>query len=235
MPRRVSLLEVASLAVALLVLSLALPSPPPAPPAEDGYGPVPEFHLSASCPDSAVQPEAGEGGIRLPVAPDSEDCPKNFMDAVSTSRIGAGLRFRAAFRGAAVAPNPSDEIAVFAADDTVSWVGKEFGFRCSLADGVLYGYMQDGTHRPDGYTFLRNVPLGVCDGTVHEYVARARSVGGSNAAEFFVDGVRVGRIVRLGPESYADGRYTMVATTHRWEGGWDSTGLGLTLLGIEGL
>lgn len=205
----------------------------PSRPIDSRFVPVTEFTAYASCADSTVQPSTG-AGLSLSVAPDDPRCPKNFLDAVSTSLIGAGLQFQARFAGAAVAPNPFDELVVFATDDTANWTGQEFGVRCSLRDGIVYGYVQDGTHAQDGYAFFGNTPLGSCDGTTHGYSIVVRTFPGGTSIEFYVDGAFDGRVAHMTGVDYTAQRYTVVVTTHRWEGGWDSTGLGLYVSAVQG-
>lgn len=163
----------------------------------------------------------------------------------SLSRFSANARFNVSTN----AIQFGDEMVLFMASDTVAWTGNEFGIRVSNSEGKMYGYVQDG--RMDGYINKSSpaiVANGTCqwynqtvaNGTItkfvnvllsdnlsyinqsHQYVV----VKNGNNYTWGIDDVIV---ANLTVETSQPTEFDFIATAHRWENGWNSSGLGLTL------
>jgi hypothetical protein len=201
---------------------------------EGAYLPVTVFNTRATCPDAGVSTSALNAyTIHLPVIPYSSNCWQMNSDAISKNAYRlVQLTFVGTFNGAAVAPYSFDEEVVFLASDIVNWGGQEFGFRLSLSDNVLYGYVQDGSNTvTQGKGFFMNVRLASGDATQHTYamqVAYTKS-NETNTFTWFIDGKVAGTYVYRWQTNFESLSYSLVGTTHRWESGWSSGSLYLEI------
>jgi len=195
-----------------------------------------DFYSYSSCPNSSIFPQLNENDFYIPEAPNDINCVRNFLNIVSynTYSLG-GIELTAMFKGAAIAPNPYDEMVIFVANDIINWEGQEFGIRCSLKDNVLYGYVQDGNGKPGGVSYFKNIPLGAGDGSEHSYKILVQKTRDSYLFQFYIDNQITGKVNHSGFLDHTTYKYYVVMTTHRWESGWDSTGLGMSINNIHPL
>jgi hypothetical protein len=192
-----------------------------------------DFHSHASRPRSSLFPQLNGDFFYDPVASDDKDFPQMFLDIVSNDVYSLdGIEFVATFKGAAVAPNPYDEMVFFVTDDISNWTSQEYGVRCSLKDNVIYGYVQDGNGKAGGCSFFKNVPLGTGDGIEHTYKIIVQNLQSDHTFKFYIDNNLAGTITHSSFLDYTAQTYYIVMTTHRWESGWDSTGLGMSIKNI---
>ncbi len=180
-----------------------------------------DFDIYASCPTSKVNPivDIVENSLIIPVAPDDYNCQKNFLDAVGrTSHILHDFSFKGTFIGGNTAPSATEEMAIFACDNKVTWDGQEFGFVLTNNDNTLKGYAQGRTYI--GGKFYKYVVLDkVPDGLEHVYMASVSRYE-HNKIYYYIDGLLKGYIdTNL---DYCDIPYYMVGTTHRNIGEWSS-------------
>jgi hypothetical protein len=193
-----------------------------------------DFHSHASRPGSSLSPQLNRDLFYIPVAANDKDCPQVFLDIISNGDYSLdGIEFAATFKGASVAPNPYDEMVFFVTDDISYWTSQEFGVRCSLKDNVIYGYVQDGNGKAGGCSFFKDVPLGTGDGTEHSYKIIVQRLQSDYLFNFYIDNTLVGNITHSSLSDYTAKKYYIVMTTHRWENGWDSTGLGMLIKNIR--
>jgi hypothetical protein len=193
-----------------------------------------DFHSRASRPGSSLSPQLTGNLFRIPVAPDGKDSRPIFLDIISNEAYAlGGVDFAATFQGAAIAPDSFDEMVFFVTDDIVNWTSQEFGVRCSLKDNIIYGYVQDGNGQAGGCSFFKNVPLGTGDGTEHVYKISMQNFQADYIFNFYIDNNLAGTITRSSLADYTGKSYYVVMTTHRWENGWDSTGLGMSIKNIR--
>ncbi len=117
-----------------------------------------------------------------------------------------------------------DEMAVFAASDTNSYKGTEFGIRLDLSDGCIYGYIQEpnGNYEDVNFQMLKLTPN---DGTIHHF---ALILLGSEVA-FCIDGVDYGHLSFPSQTDYSNLTFSVLAVVHRFTDDWDSTGDNMTV------
>ena len=190
-----------------------------------GYLPMSAFIVESTCPLSfeAYPQVLDQHTISLPVATYDSSSKKMVVHAVSSNKYYmSGFSFQGAFIGAAVAPNEYDELAVFAASDVVTYKGQEFGFRLSLKDNFLYGYVQDGK-------FFKNVRLMNGNKLQHVFEVYFENMGTICNFSWFVDGKMMGSYAYNLSISFNKYMYNIVCTTHRKEGEWCSKGLELII------
>jgi hypothetical protein len=183
-----------------------------------------DFMIESTCP-STLSPNS----IVLPVADYDPRCTKMIVHAISQRSYPLrSISFQGAFIGAPVAPNEYDELAVFVATDIVHFTGMEFGFRLSLKNNILYGYVQDDK-------FFKNIRLMNGDGIEHQYSSKVQSSmlkEQTNIFHWSIDGEVMGNFSYDGPD-YTQAQYHIICTTHRKEAGWSSKGLWLNVSDIK--
>jgi len=114
-----------------------------------------------------------------------------------------------------------DEMVVFAASNTVSYNGTEFGIRLSLADGFIYGYIQE----PDGSGVnFQMTKLMYDDGMMHHYTMIALG----SRVSFYIDGVPCGYLNFPTPVDYSSLTFSVCTVVHRFTDGWSSGGDSMT-------
>jgi hypothetical protein len=112
-----------------------------------------------------------------------------------------------------------DEMVIFAASDTSSYKGTEFGIRLDLSNGYIYGYIQEpndnyGEVSFQAWEFMLN------DGIMHHYTLTILDSGVS----FCIDGSNYGYLNFLSKTNYSNLNFSILAVVHRFTDGWDSTG-----------
>lgn len=178
-------------------------------------GAVPQsaFSLWQSC---STKPYliTGTNGVCVPVG--GTECSSNFLGAQQSSGQSAtGLQFTGCFKGGSNAPDGSNEMAVFLADNVTSWNGHEMGFVETLSDHTLKAYLQGG-----GNYIWRVISTG--DNGYHTFKCQAQS-GDHSKVDFYVDGSYKFTLQNSGNSYYGNWFY-FVGTTHRTSGGWSSAG-----------
>jgi hypothetical protein len=178
-------------------------------------GAVPQnaFSLWQSC---TTRPYliSGTNGVCVPVG--GTECSSNFLGAQQSSgQTATGMQFTGCFKGGSNAPDGSNEMAVFLADNVSSWNGHEMGFVETLSDHTLKAYLQGG-----GNYIWRVISTG--DNGYHTYKCLAQS-GDHSKVDFYVDGTYKFTLQNSGNSYYGNWFY-FVGTTHRTSGGWGSSG-----------
>jgi hypothetical protein len=115
-----------------------------------------------------------------------------------------------------------DEMAVFAASDTNTYKGQEFGVRLDLSDGYIYGYNQEPNVNIEGDNF-QMLQLTLNDGATHHYSV---VLLGSEVA-FYIDGTDYGHLTFPSQTDYSNLPFSIVAVVHRFTDDWDSTGVNM--------
>ncbi|MDE1823448.1 MAG: hypothetical protein KGH50_03925 [Candidatus Micrarchaeota archaeon] len=190
-----------------------------------------DFRMFPTCFPSVASPVYANGSYLLlypasiPVSSGDMLCRYSFMDVDQKSaQKQKGFSFTGTFVINGSAPNTFDEEVVTAVDDNVNWTGQEYGFRASLSDGIVYGYVQDGTKRAGEWTYFYSVPLFHDDNMPHNFSANViTQVNSTNLFYFYVDGRVAGVITHDSKANYSDQSYHMIITTHRWDNGWNSS------------
>jgi hypothetical protein len=188
------------------------------------------FRIYVQCSESTTPPTLVGDVFHLPYPPTvPSGCPYNLNDA---DEIGTQQQSGFSWTGTIVtggtSPSDSfDEEVVTSVDDNVNWTGQEYGFRTSLQTGIIYGYIQDGNHQVNGYSYFNSVPLMQNDGQQHNFKAVESTVqltNGTyaNTVDYYIDGALKGTMTRYSTYDYATQNYHIIITTHRWENGWDS-------------
>ena len=157
---------------------------------------------------------SGTNGICVPVG--GTECSSNYLGAQQNGGQSAtGMSFTGCFKGGSNAPDGSNEMAVFVADDVTNWTGHEMGFVETLSDHTLKGYLQGGGH------YIYQV-ISTNDNGYHTFKCQAES-GDHSKVDFYVDGAYKFTLQNSG-SSYSGNWFYFVGTTHRTSGGWSSTG-----------
>jgi hypothetical protein len=171
------------------------------------------FSLWGSCTDKPYL-ISGTNGVCVPEGGTS--CSSNYLGAQqSGGQTAHGLQFTGCFKGGSNAPNSTNEMAVFLADDVSSWTGHEMGFVATLNDHTIKAYVQGGGH----YNYLT---LLTNDNGYHTFKCLAQSADHSKV-DFYLDGVYKFTIQNSGSSYYGNWFY-FVGTTHRTSSGWSAAG-----------
>lgn len=157
---------------------------------------------------------SGTNGVCVPVG--GTECSTNYLGAQqSGGQYATALEFTGCFKGGSNAPNGSNEMAVFLADNVSTWNGREIGFVKTLNDNSLKAYLQGG-----GNYVWRVLSGG--DNSYHTFKAQVQS-GDHSKVDFYVDGAYQFSLQNAG-QDYWYKWYYFVGTTHRTSGGWGSGG-----------
>jgi hypothetical protein len=157
---------------------------------------------------------AGTNGIAVLVG--GNECTSNYLAAQqNTGQTTNGMQFYGAFKGGSNAPNGTNEIAAFIADDVNTWHGHEMGFVKTLNDNALKAYLQ-----------APNVPtvfglISINDNGYHTYKCQVSYTDHRNV-DFYVDGVYKLTLQNSNVDYWNHWNY-MVGTTHKTSI-WNSTG-----------
>jgi len=156
----------------------------------------------------------GSTGMCVPVG--GSECNSNFIAGQEKySQTANGMQFYGCFKGAANAPDGSNEEAVFVADDVVHWTGHEMGFVKTLHDNVLKAYLQG-----NGKTVFGVISSN--DNGYHTYKCYV-DPNDHTTVNYTVDGVWK-LSLHNGTENYWSRSYCFVGNTHRTSTGWNATG-----------
>jgi len=206
------------------------------------YLPMSGFTIDTNC-SGGISPHLVDAyTVYLPVEPFIPGCTAVPIVAEAISKTAYKLSkfsFIGTFKGAAVALNSFDEEDVFVADNIIGWDGQEFGFRLSLLDNVLYGYVQDGANTvTQKKPFFYSLMLMTNDGEQHVFTAQFKTTHTfknyfTNIFTWLVDGQTKGSFSYTWSTNFASFKFYPVATTHRQESGWTSTGLYLVAGDVE--
>jgi hypothetical protein len=134
------------------------------------------------------------------------------------------MDFDAIFTAPKISALGFDEMAVFAASDTNTYKGQEFGIRLDLSDGYIYGYNQEPNVNNEGDNF-QMLQLALNDGATHHY---SIVLLGSEVA-FYIDGTDYGHLTFPSQSDYSILPFSIVAVVHRFTDDWDSTGDNMTV------
>ena len=121
------------------------------------------------------------------------------------------LNFSGTFVGSTLSPNHYNELCVFLAnnvDDSAGWKGNEFGFRVSLHDNKIYGYLQTGNNITSDY--FSNVYLRDNDNATHSFAIAHLD----NTFYWYIDGELKGQEQNV---AYYPSQYFLILLTHNWD------------------
>jgi hypothetical protein len=157
---------------------------------------------------------SGTNGIAVLVG--GNECTSNYLAAQQkTGQTANGMQFYGAFKGGSNAPDGTNEIAAFIADDVNTWHGREMGFVKTLNDNALKAYLQ-GTNVPTVFGLIS-----VNDNGYHTYKCQVSYTDHRNV-DFYVDGVYKLTLQNSNIDYWNHWNY-MVGTTHKTSI-WNSTG-----------
>ncbi len=138
------------------------------------------------------------------------------------------ITFDAAFITPKINALGFDEMVIFAASDTTTYKGTEFGIRMDLKDGFIYGYNQEPGSREPFSSFsevnFRMFSLIPNDGNMHHYTM----IMSGTEVTFYVDGVNYGTLSFLSNTDYSSLTFSVLAVVHRFTDDWDSVGDNMT-------
>lgn len=114
-----------------------------------------------------------------------------YSDAVSYSAVKAGLNLVLAASASVTiknfSDNGNDQFAIFAADNTSSYKGDEFGFVLPETGDTWYAYIQS-PQTPGFFVWQPILTLTPSDASMHSLAAVYSNVGGLCFVDFYVDG-----------------------------------------------
>ena len=134
------------------------------------------------------------------------------------------IDFDAVFIAPKISALGFDEMVVFAASDTTTYKGTEFGIRLDLNDGFIYGYNQEpnGNFEDVNFQMLQMTPN---DGIIHHYTL----IMLGTKVEFYIDGVDYGHLGFPSQTDYSSLTFSVLAVVHRFTDDWDSVGDNMTV------
>ena len=129
------------------------------------------------------------------------------------------IDFDAAFITPKISAFGFDEMVIFAASDTTTYKGVEFGIRLDLNDGFIYGYNQEpnGNYGEVNFQMLK---LMANDGIMHHYTL----IMLGSEVSFCIDGVDYGVLNFPSNTDYSSLSFSILAVVHRFADDWDSVG-----------
>jgi hypothetical protein len=112
-----------------------------------------------------------------------------------------------------------DEMVIFAASDTNTYKGTEFGIRLDLGDGCIYGYNQEptGNYEDVNFQMLKLTPN---DGIMHHFTL----IMLGSEISFYIDGLNYGYLNFPSNTDYSSLNFSVLAVVHRFTDDWDSNG-----------
>jgi hypothetical protein len=134
------------------------------------------------------------------------------------------MEFEAIFTTPKIGALGFDEMAIFAASDTNTYKGPEFGIRLDLSDGYVYGYNQEPNSINDDVNF-QMLKLTPNDEATHHY---SIILLGSEVA-FYIDGTEYGYLTFPSETNYSNLPFSILAVVHRFTDNWDSNGDNMTV------
>ncbi len=163
--------------------------------------------------------------------PDSTQFNFSFPDNTNQSQLAGSdalawnfyviqkMDFDAAFISPKLSALGFDEMAIFAASNTSTYKGTEFGIRMDLKDGCIYGYVQEPNGNIGEVNF-KMIELMPNDGIMHHYTILMLGSGVS----FLIDGIDYGYLNFTNNTDYSNLGFSICAVVHRFTDGWDSNG-----------
>ena len=163
--------------------------------------------------------------------PDSTEFNFSFPDNINQGQIAGSdalslnaypiqkMEFNATFNTPQINALGFDEMAIFAASNTNTYKGTEFGIRMDLKDGFIYGYVQE-PNGTNGDVNFQMVQLMRNDGMMHHYTL---ILLGSVVA-FCVDGANYHYLNFPSNTDYSSLSFSILAVVHRFTNYWDSNG-----------
>ncbi len=133
------------------------------------------------------------------------------------------IDFEAAFITPKIGAFGFDEMAIFAASNTSTYKGTEFGIRMDLSDGCICGYVQE-PNGDDGEVNFQILNLTANDGMMHSYTMTVQS----SQVSFFIDGENHGYLYFSSSDDYNNLTFSLCAVVHRFSDNWDSNGDNMT-------
>lgn len=133
------------------------------------------------------------------------------------------LDFNASFVTPEINARGFDEMVIFAASNTVTYKGTEFGVRMDLKDGFIYGYIQEpnGIIMDVNFKMLKLMPN---DGLMHHY---SLIMSGSKVS-FYIDSKDCGYLNYPSNTDYSRLNFSVLAVVHRFTDNWSSNGDSMT-------
>jgi hypothetical protein len=129
------------------------------------------------------------------------------------------IDFDAAFVAPKISALGFDEMVIFAASNTTTYKGTEFGIRMDLKDGFVYGYLQEPNGNY-GCVCFNMQELIFNDGIMHHYTL----IMSGTAVSFCIDGIEYGNLIFPSNTNYSNLGFSICAVVHRFTDGWDSSG-----------
>ena len=121
------------------------------------------------------------------------------------------IDFNAVFKSPKINAEGFDEMAIFAASNTTTYKGTEFGIRTDLNDGLIYGYIQE-PNGDFGDVNFQMLPLTSNDGLMHRYTL---ILFGSEVS-FWIDGVDWGHLTFPSNTGCGGCAFSVCAVVHRF-------------------
>lgn len=183
----------------------------------DSGNPLPQsdFNLWQTCSVAPAPYDIqGTNGICIPVG--GTGCGSNDQAAEEANgQYASGMQFNGCFKGGSNAPDGSNEMAVFIADNVTQWNGDEMGFVETLSDHTLKAYVQG-----NGNYYTHVISTG--DDGYHTFKCQV-NYNNHSQVDFYVDGNYVYSLQNPGV-NYWENLYYFVGTTHRTSDSWSSSG-----------
>lgn len=183
-----------------------------------------DFNLWQNCPVSPSPYDIhGNNGICVPVG--GTGCGSN--DQAAQQNVGQsarGMQFYGCFKGGSNAPDGSNEMAVFIADNITHWDGEEMGFVETLSDHTLKAYVQG-----DGNYYTHVIANG--DDGYHTFKCQV-NYNNHSQVDFYVDGNYICSLQNKGADYWVKWYY-FVGTTHRTSDSWSSNGQQIEMYNME--
>lgn len=129
------------------------------------------------------------------------------------------IEFEAIFTTPKINALGFDEMAIFAASDTSTYKGTEFGIRLDLSDGFLYGYIQE-PNGDFGEVNFQMLKLWSNDGMKHHYTLFIQV----SEVSFYIDGTNYGCLNFTCGKDYCSFNFSILVVVHRFTDDWDSIG-----------
>ena len=146
-------------------------------------------------------------------------------DAISLNSYAIQkIDFNAVFKSPKINAEGFDEMAIFAASNTTTYKGTEFGVRMDLNDGLVYGYIQE-PNGDFGDVNFQMLPLTSNDGSMHHYTL----IVYESEVSFWIDGVDRGHLSFPSNTDSASFTFSVCAVVHRFSDDWDSVGDNMTV------
>ncbi|MGA2682658.1 MAG: hypothetical protein ABSF44_12755 [Candidatus Bathyarchaeia archaeon] len=166
---------------------------------------------------SVQQPDYSQFNFSFPDSTDQGQLAGSDAVTLNTYAIQK-IDFDAAFTASNISALGFDEMTIFAASNTTTYKGTEFGVRMDLQDGFIYGYVQE----PNGFgdVDFQMQQLMPNDGAMHHY---ALIMWGSGVS-FWIDGTDYGYLNFASGTDYSGLSFSICAAVHRFTDGWESSG-----------